>query len=65
MNEQNCFIVKTHVVHSVINNFILSVWNSMCPKQWWVQDFPEEGAPSIKVGRQPVVLANFPEKPQK
>ena len=31
--------------------------------QWRIQEFPEEGAPSAKVGRQPrsIILANFPQ----
>ena len=28
--------------------------------QWWIQDFPEEGAPTPQVGRQHTILPYFP-----
>ena len=30
--------------------------------QWWIQDFPEVGAPTPKVGVKIYYLANFPPK---
>ena len=32
----------------------------MCDNQWWIQDFPEEGAPTLQGGRQHTILPNFP-----
>ena len=30
--------------------------------QWRIQDFPEDGAPIVKWGRQSIILPNFPPK---
>ena len=40
---------------------IVTVRNSGCGKQWRIQDFPEEGAPTPR-GRQHTILPNFPKK---
>ena len=29
--------------------------------QWQIQDFPEEGASTVKAGREPNILADFPQ----
>ena len=30
------------------------------PDQWWIQDFPEQGAPTIKGGGEPIILVISP-----
>ena len=34
----------------------------MCLEQWQIQDFLEEEAPNVKVGRQPIIFPNCPQK---
>ena len=38
------------------------MWNfSYSAEQWWIQDFPEEGALIPEGGRQPIIWPIFPE----
>ena len=47
--------MATVVVNNHDNNRYCSIM------QWRIQDFPEEGAPTLQGGRQHTILPNFPE----
>ena len=38
----------------------MDVAKGIIPDQWRIQDFPEEGAPTLQGGRQHTILPNFP-----
>ena len=45
--------------HLVFSTDLLRIKYLIC-SQWRIQDFPEEGAPTLQGGRQHTILPNFP-----
>ena len=42
--------------------WVHKIFLSRLELQWWIQDFPEEGAPTIKVGTPTYYIAQLPQK---
>ena len=56
--ETSCFLL--YQINSTLQHDSQPVLHKITPLQWRIQDFPEEGAPTLQGGCQHTILPNFP-----
>ena len=60
-NKENIFSIKfSHLICQLLRNFSTIQLIVISLNQWRIQDFPEEGAPTLKGGANIRFCQNFP-----